>query len=731
MVPNHDLKIDDHIDLGELLESIWRGRYLIIAIGFAFATLGGFYGSCLPDRFVAQTRVLYQSSGLKEFYNSYSGQRPRFNTRDALADEYKNINSQALIAIGDDVIRDVIDGLNLQTDGRMHLPMSVAGIGWAMVTGKADISPDEALSYEQLARLLGQAVRVTPKADSTILVIEANTVSASLSADLANAFAEKYIERQVDASVQEAVLAVKVVDEALQAARLEVEQAQTNLRDHIVANAVSISEDAGDAGIAELAADFVNVSALARSLTIKRSRLQTLMAMKDFDAISVALQGGGQEDLESQPRAQLFAAINEQRRKTETQLLENPASQELKEELDKFLGELRSLARERLTDLVEQVTRLEEVQVLLLGQLELAFYAADLSPETAGDLFVLQSQTTSLRENYLQLVELSSSLKLEAWTQVPSSRILSTASVPVGASGLGLAPYAIVGAILGLLLSAGLLLVNDRMRGSVHGAQALERLLGVQRLSVIGKLPRAKGIMEIINGNLSAPYAESLRRISREARAERVRCERAGDASGQGMVMVITSSVPNEGKSTTAIGLAELNALGGESVCLLDLSLRDSGLSVQLGLKPNTSLNEYLKGIADEPVEKTLAQLDTRSPLTVIGGSQLIGVDVQVPNVRDRIERLLDGLRSRFDLIVVDTSPLLSASEALTISQMGDISLFIVRENFAQRSAVAVAWQELLVAQAETGCRPIVALSFVKDRSISHNYAHQVYGQVS
>mgnify|MGYP001471797451 CR=1 FL=1 len=53
--------------------------------------------------------------------------------------------------------------------------------------------PGRPRGAEMLARRLVQAVRATPKANSTILVIEANTVSASLSADLANAFAEKYI----------------------------------------------------------------------------------------------------------------------------------------------------------------------------------------------------------------------------------------------------------------------------------------------------------------------------------------------------------------------------------------------------------------------------------------------------------------------------------------------------------------------------------------------------------
>lgn len=729
LTPDHEIQAGDEIDLVELLETVWRGRLLVMATGFIFSVLGGFYGSIVPVRFVAQTLVFYQSSGLKEFDQTNPTQHLRFNMREPLIDEYRDIDSQALLVTSDSVIREVIDDLDLQTDSRMHLPTSAVDVGWAIIRGTASISSDEALSHERLMRGLKKTVRVAPKSNSTILVIEANTVSPSLSADLANAFAEKYIMRQVDANVQEAILAKKVVDEVMQAARQEMEQARTDLRRHIFKSTVSISENVSDAGIAELANDFVNVSALVRSLITQQSRLETLMAIQDFDAISVVLQEGGQKDLESELRAQLFAVTNEQRRKTELQHLANPESQKLKEELDKFSVELRSLTHEQLENLVEEATRLEGVQVMLKDQLELAFYEANLSPELDGDLFVLQSQSAGLRENYLQLVELSTSLKLEARTQVPSSRIISTASVPVDTSSSGLVFYVATGTIIGLLLSVGLLLINDKMRGSVQGARALEQLLGVPRLSVIGKLPKAKGSVEIISENLSSPYVESLRRISREARAARVRCERTGDASGLGMVLVITSTVPNEGKSTTALGLAELNARSGQSVCLIDLALRDSGLSVQLGLKPNTSLNDYLAGIADEPVEKTLAKLATRSPLTVIGGSQLIGIDVQVPKVRDRTERLLDGLRSRFDLIIVDTSPLLSASEALTISQMGDVSLFIVRENFAQRSAVAVAWRELLAVHAETSCQPIVALSFVNKRSINHNYAHQVYGQ--
>ena len=726
---DQEIEADDEIDLGNLVETLWRGRALITAIGFTLASLGGLYGYVTPDRFVAQTYLLYKSPGLEEYKHGFAQQRPRFNTRQPLVDEYRDINSQALMVISEDVVRDVIDELDLPTDMRMQLPTSALAVSLAVVTGNADTSPEQALSDERLVRVLSQMLQVTPVRDSTILLIEANTASASLSADLANAFADQYIEHQIEVSVREAILAIAVVDEALEPARREMEQAQVALREHIAANAVSIAEDSGDVGIAELAADFVNVSARARALTLQRSQLETLIAIKDFDEINIALQAVANEDFQAELRAQLFSVVNSQRGKITSRLEETPASRELKEQLDEFSAELMSLVGERLAELIEQVRKMEELQALLMDQLELTFYAADLAPKLAGDLFVLQSQSTSTRENFLDLVELRRTLELEARTQVPSSRIISRAGIPVDTSGRGIEFFVAVGAALGLLLSGGLVIVNDRMRGSVQGTRTLKRLLGVQRLSVIRKLPDAKSIMNVVTENPSSPYAESLRRIGREAMTNFAIRDRGADASGQGMVLVLTSSVPNEGKSTTALGLAALNAMSGQSICLVDLALRESGLSSLLGLQPNMSLNEYLRGIEDEPVEKILGQLDTRSPLTIIGGSQSMGVDVQVPQVRERIVRLLDGLRARFDLIIVDTSPLLSSSEALTITQLGDVSLFIVRENFAPRSAVAVAWQELLLAQSPN--QPIVALSFVEQRSISHNYAHRVYGQIA
>ena len=446
--------------------------------------------------------MLFQSSGLKELFRIDTSQRPRFNTRLPLRDEYLDINAQALIAMGEDVVRDVIDDLALQTDTRMHLPTSAMAVGLAMVRGTADASSEKALSDDRLVRVLNQTIRVTPMTESTILLIEANTASASLSADLANAFAQKYIDYQVEAGVREAVRAIAVVDEAMEVAKQEMEQTQVALREHIVANAASISEEAGDPGIAELAADFVSVSALARSLTIQRSQLETQIAVKDFDAIGAALQLAGNEDLESELRAQLFRG-QQAEKPDHVSAPGQPRIQELKEQLDKIAGELTSLAGERLAQLVEQVGRMEELQALLQGQLELAFYAADLSPEVAGDLFVLQSQSTSVRETFLELAELSRTLKLEARTQVPSSRIISRASIPVEASGRGPEFFMIVGAALGFLLSSGLVIANDRMRGSVQGARSLQRFLGVQRLSVIRKLPDAKGIMNLLTENPS------------------------------------------------------------------------------------------------------------------------------------------------------------------------------------------------------------------------------------
>ena len=120
--------------------------------------------------------MLFQSSGLKELFRIDTSQRPRFNTRLPLRDEYLDINAQALIAMGEDVIQDIMMTLHW-----MHLPTSAMAVG--SVRGTADASSEKGSATIDWSGFepdhSGYALT-----ESTILLIEANTASASLSADL-------------------------------------------------------------------------------------------------------------------------------------------------------------------------------------------------------------------------------------------------------------------------------------------------------------------------------------------------------------------------------------------------------------------------------------------------------------------------------------------------------------------------------------------------------------------
>ena len=703
----------DEIDLFNLMSAVWRGRGLVVLLVSVCAVIGRTYAYLQPDIYDARSKVLFQPSELV-----------LSNVTTTPIDELRRMESEVQIAQGEEIVLAVLDELNLYDDERLELPASALDVLINRIVDQPEQSDQPPLSTARLKRFLESSVVVRQMGRSTLIAFEARTFSPSLSAEISNAFAENYIKAQVQSKIRAALEGLRLVNEALEEAGVVLEQSQVALRDHIVKKASTISQRTGDAGIALLAADLDAARILVGELSVARRAFETLLTLANFDLLSAELNRLAGTNLLAELRAKAFADVNQRRIAVAAQLEANPGSAEIRDRLSALEAELSLLAKEQLTELINRTAAAQERQGALRGQLESAVFAADLPPDIAAELFKLQSDAESARDRYVGLVDLARELTVESRTQVADSRIVARATVPTEPTGPGWVRTFMLAASVGLVLAVGLLLLRSALKGPIYSTVHLQRTLQVPRVSVIMKVPTQNTLLDMIPRNPFSPYAESLRRISREIKAAFLAQHQEGDVM-QGMVVVLTSSVPNEGKTTTAVGLAALNAMAGQSVCLLDLALRDSTLSQALNLSPNLFFSGFLTGAVEEPSQSTL-MLNDKSTLTVITGSPFTGVDAEAPQVTRRLRELLDDLRSRFDVVIVDTSPILSATEALTITRMGDVPVFIVREAFAPRQAVEEAWQELGVGDPEI--EPIVALSFVKGRPIKHTYAHTTYG---
>ena len=172
-------------------------------------------------------------------------------------------------------------------------------------------------------------------------------------------------------------------------------------------------------------------------------------------------------------------------------------------------------------------------------------------------------------------------------------------------------------------------------------------------------------------------FAEALRHL-------RVALVRA-DIDRKVQTIVVTSALPGEGKTTTALALARSIATGGASVLAIDCDIRRRSLTeAALARAPEVGLVEVLVG--DVGLSDALVQ-DTRTDL------RLLPVSAAKFTPRDMftspaMTRLLDEARAKFDYIIMDCPPVLPISDAKTLASMGDAVLFLVGWQKSKSSAV-------------------------------------------
>jgi succinoglycan biosynthesis transport protein ExoP len=291
-----------------------------------------------------------------------------------------------------------------------------------------------------------------------------------------------------------------------------------------------------------------------------------------------------------------------------------------------------------------------------------------------------------LYENYLsQFNEISQRRTL----QDASARIIAPATLPDAPSSprrtLFYALAGIFGLGCGVLLA---FLIEYLQSGLKTGAQA-EQSFGYPVVGFIPFVParksRSVAYGRMLNNMIDAPLSQ----FSEAVRAMRIGLELSSSEPAP-KVILITSSLPAEGKSTTAILLAASSAGSGRRTVLLDCDLRQQSTSVVFG-KKQPGLSELLRGTAD------LMDVISKDPATK---TYVIPAGSIVPNPADllmsqRMQDLIAELRGEFDYVVMDTAPLLPVIDALALATMADKILLIVEWNRTPQASIARAFKVL------------------------------------
>lgn len=181
--------------------------------------------------------------------------------------------------------------------------------------------------------------------------------------------------------------------------------------------------------------------------------------------------------------------------------------------------------------------------------------------------------------------------------------------------------------------------------------------------------------------------------------------------------IVITSSIPNEGKSTVAVNLATAIATSGMRVLLVECDMRNRTLAGVLNVRAQCGLYSVL---AEE------SQLTQALTPTTTENMFLLDSEPHIPNPADvlaskRFAQLASKLEGMFDYVVYDTPPLGTFVDAAIVSAVADATALVVRENFTKRQVVMQAYDQLEKAGAHIVG---VVMNFCETTTSEYYYAY-------
>jgi len=181
-------------------------------------------------------------------------------------------------------------------------------------------------------------------------------------------------------------------------------------------------------------------------------------------------------------------------------------------------------------------------------------------------------------------------------------------------------------------------------------------------------------------------------------------------------VMLVTSAMPNEGKSTIATNLARILALGGARVLLVDGDLRKGRLHDLLGLSPAPGLADLLRRTED---------FDKIVQTSSLPNLSFVARGANLPNAGDLLlnpvfDQFLEHVRRQYDHVIIDSSPVFATDDATTMAPKMDGTLFVVRSHFSRTSMIKEALEQLYRRQAKV-------LGLIVNRANSSDQSYHYY----
>ncbi|MHB2166115.1 polysaccharide biosynthesis tyrosine autokinase [Alsobacter sp. R-9] len=678
----------------EVLRILRRRMWLIVASTVVFATLGALYVAVAPRLYSATATLLVASPRVQVNTENLINAMP---TETFLESQVQILQSEA-------IAHRVATKLKLSEDPEFNGTKprrSVALIngvldsvsGWlprSLSLSRFKIATDAPQPVEPgsggieraiTMRLLGN-LKVNRSVRTYLIGLTYTSPDPEKAAKIADAFAEAYLVDQLEIQYEQTRRAAEWLSERLEEMRLKVEYSERQVE---AFRSQSGLTDADGRLIADQ-----QLRELDSQLTLVRTRLAELAA-KLFQINEIREKGG---DPSAMP--DIVASESMLRLKTQYQ------------DLVRNLNDLTNRYGAQHPQVVSAQQQVKAARALIDNEV------LRIGESIRNDFEVAKSRETSLRQSFQEMTEKTAALRqsqvrlrelereassnrtvyerflnrykeINANENVPTTdaRVLAAASVPTGPSEpKSFVIMALATAIGGMLGLVGAFAI-EHLHAGVRSRRDVEEKLG---FPLLAQVPRVRGRQAALSSYAVdyplSGFAEAIRSI-------RMGIRHAQGYSQENKVVLLTSALPGEGKSTTSLNVARNAAHSGSKVLLIDADLRRPTLTKLLSPDTPVGLAQVLAGeigmdaaLIPDPLTG-LSFLPTSRQARIVHSAELLSSPAMA--------KLIEDARNSYDLVIIDASPLLPVVDTRAILGVTDKVVLVVEWNRTSRYAIGEA----------------------------------------
>jgi capsular exopolysaccharide synthesis family protein len=533
---------------------------------------------------------------------------------------------------------------------------------------------------------------------SNTRLIEINYLSPNprLSADVVNALVSAYIEQNYRTKFESTVQTSDWLSQQLADLKLKVETSQEKL--------IRFQREKGIVGID----DKQNLT------TSKLDELSKELTATESDRIqkeaNYRLAATGNPELMARSPSDLLGHLREQESTLKLQYAQlntqfgpaYPKVIELKNQLDEVRGDIDVEVGRMATQIKNEYLAAQRRENMVLAEMEAQKREANVLNQNAIEFNILKRDVDANRQLYEGLLQKLKEASLESGLRSNNIRVVDSARVPLTPTSPDIPRNLAIGLILGLSCGVGLAFLLETLDNSVRTSEQAEAVSGLPCLGVVPQFLRAD-TPRLRSGELGLAKGATTRKAELIAhlrpKSEVAECYRSLRTSillsaldAPPKVLLVTSALPQEGKTTTSVNCAIVLAQRGSRVLLVDADLRRAGVHLAFGLDRKSGLSTLLAG--------TTTMEEAIRSYPQIPGLYILPAGPPPPHPAEmlgaaKMNSLIAQWREDFDYVIIDTPPALSVTDPVVLSVEADSVILVIRSGKTTKDAVRRAGELL------------------------------------